>query len=110
MSDEMKQDIGILKAHTLRATKSRRKIAIQVVGIDARLQRIETKLDNFGAKLSKLDEINARLISFAGDVESARKMRAFNDASFAEHREILQNHEARLVRLDEERRGKSHDA
>jgi chromosome segregation ATPase len=63
-----------------------------------------TSLEEISKKLDKLDRLDDRVTSFAEDIEAARRERKLRDMGFKEYRDTLQDHEARVLRLERERK------
>lgn len=99
MSEEMKQDIQKLRKDMadVRATE---------LNIAVALTRIEGKMDGIVEQMATLatrDQVGAvitRLEGFCGIVEASRDERKLSDESFFDVRKTLQDHEARLIRLE----------
>lgn len=73
-----------------------RRVSKEIVLQGERLRNLEEG----SRKLEKLDELDRRVTAFAGDIEAARRDRAMGDMDFKERREVLQNHEARLLKIE----------
>lgn len=75
-----------------------RRVAKEIVLHGERLNRLEEA----SKTLDKLGALDDRLTQFAEDVEAARRERKLGDIGFKENRETLQNHEARLLKVERE--------
>jgi chromosome segregation ATPase len=96
MSDDMKIDIQKLKKDMADVRTTERSIAVA-------LTRIEGKVDGIAETMATKTEVRElinQIDDFSGIVEASRDERKFSDKSFSEIRETLQNHEARLIRLE----------
>lgn len=79
-----------------RLEASMRRVIKEVVLQGERLAKLAA-----GAKrLDKLGELDRRVTAFAGDVEAARRERTLRDFDFKERRQVLQDHEARLLGME----------
>lgn len=79
-----------------RLEASIKRISREVVLQGERLGRLEEE----AKKLDKLGELDERVTAFAEDVEAARRDRTLSDFDFNERREVLQDHEARLLKIE----------
>lgn len=79
-----------------RLEASIKRIAHTVTLHEERLLELETNDGRF-ERLAQLDD---RVTSFAEDVEAARRDRKLRDVDFNENRLKLQEHEARLIKLE----------
>ncbi|OGS38305.1 MAG: hypothetical protein A2506_09985 [Elusimicrobia bacterium RIFOXYD12_FULL_66_9] len=96
MTKEMKQDIERLKTDMtdVRATSRR---------IVATLVRLEGKVDDMAGRMATTEDINViktQIDDFTGDSQAARRDRALQSESFMTHQKRLEEHEARLTRLE----------
>jgi hypothetical protein len=74
-----------------------KRICRDIVLHGERLNALEAK----SKQLEKLSELDERVIAFARDVEAARRERVLSDVDFNENRKTLQDHEARLLQIEE---------
>lgn len=96
MSEEMNQDIQKLKKDMAEVRATER-------GIAAALTRIEVKVDGIAEEMATKTELRAvrhQIESFTGLVEASRAERKISDETFSDVRKTLQDHEARLIRLE----------
>lgn len=94
--NEMKQDIQKLKKDMADVRATERSIAVA-------LTRIEGKVDGISEQMAtqaQLGTLIHQIDDFCRIVEASRGERKISDKSFSEIRETLQDHEARLVRLE----------
>lgn len=96
MMDEMKQDIQKLKKDMADVRATERSIAGALV-------RIEGKLDGMVEDMStkaQVGDLIRKIDDFTGLVIAARDERKITDESISGIRLTLQDHEARLIRLE----------
>lgn len=100
MLEEMKQDIQKLKRDMAEVRATER-------GIAAALTRIEGKADGIAehmvtklATKEQVDKLTKQMDDFSGVVVAARDERKIADETFSDVRKTLQDHEARLIRLE----------
>lgn len=98
--DEMKQDIQKLKKDMADVRATERSIAVALTRIEGKVDGIAGRLDKDMATKTQLGMLINQIDDFCGIVEVSRGERKISDKSFSEIRETLQNHEARLVRLE----------
>jgi mannose/fructose/N-acetylgalactosamine-specific phosphotransferase system component IIB len=94
MSDEMKQDIEKLKKDMADVRATERSIAVALTRIEG---KVDVIVDDMATKTQVGLLIN-QVDDFCGIVEASRGERKLVDESFSGIREILQDHEARLIR------------
>lgn len=100
MSDAMKQDIQKLKTDMAEVRATERSIAVALTRIEGKVDGISERLDKDIATKAQVGMLINRIDDFSGIVEASRGERKVLDESFRDIRETLQNHEARLVRLE----------
>lgn len=100
MTDEMKQDIQKLKKDMADVRATERNIAVALTRIEGKVDGISEKLEKEMATKAQVGTLIEQVDDFCGIVEASRVERKFLDESFSGIRGILQNHEARLVRLE----------
>ncbi|MDE2143347.1 MAG: hypothetical protein KGJ84_13135 [Elusimicrobia bacterium] len=92
----MKRDIEKLKTDLADVRGTTRRIAMTLI-------RIEGKFDDMSERMATKDDINSinnRLDDFTADIQSARRDRALQSESYMTHQRRLDDHEARLKRIE----------
>lgn len=96
MLDEMKQDIQKLKKDMADVRATERSIAGALVRIEGKLDGL---LDEVSTK-TQVGDLIKKIDDFSGLVMATRDERKITDESISGIRQTLQDHEARLIRLE----------
>lgn len=100
MSDEMKQDIQKLKNDMADVRATERSIVVALTRIEGKVDGIAERLVKDMVVKTQFETLINPIDNFCGIVEASRDERKILDKSFGEIRETLQDHEARLIRLE----------
>lgn len=101
MLDEMKQDIQKLKKDMADVRATERSIAVALVRIEGKLDGILDESTGLRKQVGDMIEgVIKKIDDFTGIVTASRDERKISDQSFSSIRETLQDHEARLIRLE----------
>lgn len=100
MLDEMKQDIQKLKKDMADVRATERNIAVALVRIEGKVDGITERLENDIATKAQVGDLIKKIDDFTGIVTASRDERKISDESFSVIQKTLQDHEARLVRLE----------
>jgi hypothetical protein len=96
MGEEMKRDIERLKTDMVEVRGTNRRII-------ATLVRLEGKVDDIVGQMATkdgLDVIKNQLDDFTADIQAARRDRALQSKSCMAHQRRLDEHEARITRIE----------
>ncbi|NNN04622.1 MAG: hypothetical protein HKL90_01845 [Elusimicrobia bacterium] len=94
--DALGSDVKNLRTDINDMRGTMRSLVIVVARHEERFDRIDEKLK----KLDVLDQMKGSMDALAGELASSRRERALSDISFRDHRDLLTDHELRLVRLE----------
>jgi chromosome segregation ATPase len=100
MTDEMKQDIQKLKKDMADVRATERSIAVALTRIEGKVDGISDRLEKEMATKTQVGTLIDKVDDFCEIVEASRGERKIFDESFRAIRGTLQDHEARLVRLE----------
>ncbi|MCR4294457.1 MAG: hypothetical protein NUW21_02910 [Elusimicrobia bacterium] len=92
----MKQDIQKLKKDMADVRATERSIAVALTRIEGKVDGIVEQMATKAQVGTLIDQVD----DFCGIVQASRAERKILDESFADIRKTLQDHEARLVRLE----------
>lgn len=96
MIEAMKQDIEQLKTDMTDVRGTTRRIV-------ATLVRLEGKVDAIAGRMATKDDLNpikGQLDDFTADIQAARRDRALQSDAYMAHQTRLDDHEARLKRIE----------
>ena len=96
MIEAMKQDIEQLKTDMTDVRGTTRRIVSTLV-------RLEGKFDDMAERMATKDDLNrikGQLDDFTADIQAARRDRALQSDAYMAHQTRLDDHEARLKRIE----------
>lgn len=87
-----------------RLEKISRETAITVAKHTEAFVRVEARLDRLDGLFPAIAKLQSTMDALAGEILNSRSARVLTDKSIRDQKETLQNHEARLLRLERRRK------